>query len=1053
MIWLFSGRPLGHLSSSFFPLLAFAIFLQVTSVTSIDVKVSSTESIDPSKPDFISTILPTFYRPDTDEICWRNGIRYTTCSADNGRLVKLDNSQRFQLYQLLQSSAQSDRTDAIQTVVWVMLINLDKSLQNAATHQGNSNNGGDAKRMDKGKVEHFMDPDGDDAAKKKKKKEKKGKPAGGLEESIEDMSPGLRGPDVAKKFGASAVTKAEQDCFIGWLKERAFSTADMDTVLNLIYATHVAPIQGEKKRWSIEGPVKCYQDVFSGSDVPLGTTLEDAWRKGLEGKPEGGKAKRDLSPKAMHDHHDHRHREEEEEEEAEEAAEEARLRKQLHEDKDADGIPDDMEVYHPIMGTHMKDPWKKYRRFSESDGVISAGAFGYAKRSLDKDRTRADLRRPKKSKKYEWINNTFGRLRGVGDPQQIDKQASFRKRSIGGDLWVGEGSGHRGHRHAVLKRGGGVKPYIPGSGGAEYNDGMPAAPTGQNDAGAGSGLTTPSAGSGGGSGSSAISSKPHGFAASVTGGGSAAPVIPKDIKELESLLGDAQPRVIHLDKIYDFRGSAGICTNCKGCIPDSYPKCPAKGQLAIDNGEGWCNGKPPKSVTYDKAGLTPLKVGSNKSIIGISSNAGIRGRGLAVKHQKNVIFHNFRIDEINAPFIWGGDGITLYDTDLVWIDKMTFSMIGRQFIVTGYEAANRVTISNCFFDCQTKWSSTCDDSHYWTVLGYGKSDKVTFSGNHMKHCSGRSPRIANPNDKGGDSVWHVVNTLFDYNTGHSLDMGPGVSALIEGNVFTDVAQTSLHEASPGRAFAPSDAAVCSQCKGPLGRDCQPNAYKNANPVPSTTSAVQVLKDIAGEKMGGALPPGQVAQSCAKVAGAGHSGAAAGAGAGAVVGGPGSTAGDGSAQDGYGNAGAQTSAAPPGVGAAPGASEGGGPYVPGVGLKGPSRSGSSVPGGKVGQPKAVPPQQPIAGDVVVVVGGGGGAGNQPNPAHDGSQKEGYGLAQANAQQLKQLQDQQKKKQQEQQKKKQQQDQKKREQEQKQKPKEEQEKKEKKIQQQQQQQPGH
>ena len=136
----------------------------------------------------------------------------------------------------------------------------------------------------------------------------------------------------------------------------------------------------------------------------------------------------------------------------------------------------------------------------------------------------------------------------------------------------------------------------------------------------------------------------------------------------------------------------------------------------------------------------------------------------------------------------------------------------------------------------------------------------------MKHCSGRSPRIANPDNQGGDSVWHVVNSAFEGSTGHSFDLGPGVSALIEGNVFNDVAQTSLHESSPGRAFAPSDKAVCSQCKGMMGRDCQPNAYIRANPIPSTTSAGVVLKGVVGEKMVKALTPDQVKEQIGSTAG-------------------------------------------------------------------------------------------------------------------------------------------------------------------------------------------
>ncbi|PWY96933.1 pectin lyase-like protein, partial [Testicularia cyperi] len=326
-----------------------------------------------------------------------------------------------------------------------------------------------------------------------------------------------------------------------------------------------------------------------------------------------------------------------------------------------------------------------------------------------------------------------------------------------------------------------------------------------------------------------------GFAAGVTGGGTASPQTPANVQELEQLLTDATPRVIQLDKVYDFRGTAGTCSDCKGCQPDSYKQCPSQSQLAIDNGQGWCSGKPGISVTYDKAGLSAIMVGSHKTIVGTNGQAAILGRGLHVKNAQNVIIRNLRIAEINPKFIWGGDAISLEGSDMVWVDHVTFHNIGRQMIVLGYAPCGRVSITNCHFDCATQWSATCDGSHYWTVLGYGKADKVTFAGNYMNKCSGRSPRLATPD--GGSSTWHVVNNLFETNSGHAFDVGSGVSTLIEGNVFKDVAQTSLKESKPGASFAPADASVCQQCEGTLGRACQPNAYMAANAIPSTTSAM------------------------------------------------------------------------------------------------------------------------------------------------------------------------------------------------------------------------
>ena len=49
------------------------------------------------------------------------------------------------------------------------------------------------------------------------------------------------------------------------------------------------------------------------------------------------------------------------------------------------------------------------------------------------------------------------------------------------------------------------------------------------------------------------------------------------------------------------------------------------------------------TVTYDNAGLNPLKVGSNKTLLGKGSSGGIRGKGLYLKSSNNVIIQNIKI--------------------------------------------------------------------------------------------------------------------------------------------------------------------------------------------------------------------------------------------------------------------------------------------------------------------------------------------------------------------------------------------------------------------------
>lgn len=75
----------------------------------------------------------------------------------------------------------------------------------------------------------------------------------------------------------------------------------------------------------------------------------------------------------------------------------------------------------------------------------------------------------------------------------------------------------------------------------------------------------------------------EGFAKGVTGGGSAAAVYPTTTAELVSYLGDSTPRVIILNKTFDFRGTEGT-TSAKGCSPwGTGSLC----QQAIDK-DGWC---------------------------------------------------------------------------------------------------------------------------------------------------------------------------------------------------------------------------------------------------------------------------------------------------------------------------------------------------------------------------------------------------------------------------------------------------------------------------------
>ncbi|KAL1607545.1 hypothetical protein SLS59_002513 [Nothophoma quercina] len=336
-----------------------------------------------------------------------------------------------------------------------------------------------------------------------------------------------------------------------------------------------------------------------------------------------------------------------------------------------------------------------------------------------------------------------------------------------------------------------------------------------------------------------VTGTPFGFAAATTGGGSAEPVYPTTVEELTTYLTDDEARVIILNKEFNFIGTEGEKTE-NGCRPDSNT-CPDDGGQDAINGAHWCTNSdyPSVSVTYDSAAITPINVKSNKSIVGEGTKGVIRGKGLRFAGSENIIVQNIHITELNPQYIWGGDAITLAGTDLIWIDHVKISLIGRQHIVAGYDPSNRVTISNTEIDGNTSWSSSCDNHHYWALLLIGSGDTITFQGNYIHHTSGRSPKVGGT-DKG--TLLHAVNNYWYDNTGHAFSIAADENGrvLAEGNVFESV--TKPIEDGVDLLYAVTDNGAA--CSSPLGRTCQANQLTSSGDW--SGSATDFLSSFADE---------------------------------------------------------------------------------------------------------------------------------------------------------------------------------------------------------------
>lgn len=216
-----------------------------------------------------------------------------------------------------------------------------------------------------------------------------------------------------------------------------------------------------------------------------------------------------------------------------------------------------------------------------------------------------------------------------------------------------------------------------------------------------------------------VHGKPVGFASDVTGGGDAEPVRPKDVNELSDLLQDPEPRVIVLDKTFDYTTAlgTGIIDGCKpwGELED---KC----QVALGLGGDWCNREKPdapkvQGLEFNKAGISPLWIRSHKTIIGEGDKGIILGRSIRMMGVDNIIIQNVKFSSINEQYVWGGDGLDVWGSNNIWLDHITISRIGRQMVVVHEGSNQNITISSVHFDGFTEYSSKCgtesSTSHYW----------------------------------------------------------------------------------------------------------------------------------------------------------------------------------------------------------------------------------------------------------------------------------------------------------------------------------------------------
>jgi pectin lyase len=363
----------------------------------------------------------------------------------------------------------------------------------------------------------------------------------------------------------------------------------------------------------------------------------------------------------------------------------------------------------------------------------------------------------------------------------------------------------------------------------------------------------------------------YGYGAGATGGGSAKAVTPTTIEELAGYLSDDTERVILLTKTFDFTGET---TSGAGCDKTT---CSAKiggGQYYL--GDLSCGGSDMtavNSISYDAAGSTPLKVGSNKTILGVGAKGVLKGKGLSIaKDASNVIIQGVEFTTINPDVVWGGDALDMQGGNTkIWVDHCKFSLVGRMFIVSHYDGSE-ATLSNNEFDGVTTASATCNDNHYWTMMMIGDTEKFTLDKNYFHNVSGRAPKLG---QDGVDSYFHAINNYFEDMQGHAFDAYAGTNSLIEGNAFVAVDQPNTEHAAGIATFVTKGGDACSSA---FGRACLENSVDSTSGKLATGSSTGFIAKLGDIDVPDVLDASKVAAYVKTNAGPSNLGSASSVGA-------------------------------------------------------------------------------------------------------------------------------------------------------------------------------
>ena len=264
------------------------------------------------------------------------------------------------------------------------------------------------------------------------------------------------------------------------------------------------------------------------------------------------------------------------------------------------------------------------------------------------------------------------------------------------------------------------------------------------------------------------------------------------LSELELRVSGDEPAVVVIEAgAYVGSGAERSVSAClQDCAADDPIERQTLAAASCTNGEALMD----VVVTSDT-----LRIGSNKTIIGLDAGARLVNVSVSLDGSSNVIVRNVGVERLDSEVPTNSDGFSLRAAHHVWLDHVSLSDISHAAlsIISSWdqdqdqaivEEAGYVTISNADFDgFLDKSCSQRSES----VLTTNRSPAITITRSWFHDARIRVPNLFGP------GTWaHLFNNLWDDIDGRGLAVSCGAAAIAQGNVFQE-AHNGIYNSDSG----------------------------------------------------------------------------------------------------------------------------------------------------------------------------------------------------------------------------------------------------------------